>query len=164
MNIFILDKDPIKAAEIQINSAGRYSFKLILESAQMLSTAVRYHGYSGDDVYKSAYLNHPCTVWARENKANFKWLVDMSLAMCNLYTLNTGKVYASEKIIRNCLDLIDLLPEGELTLPALAVNSTEFGIQAKLNHSSILDTWEGIVKVYQEFYFNKHYIKVCALS
>ena len=50
--------------------------KMILESAQMLSTAVRVLSPDTDlSVYKVAYLNHPCTIWARQSRANFKWLL-----------------------------------------------------------------------------------------
>lgn len=164
MNIFVLNKDPIITAHTQVLCAGRFSYKLILESAQMLSTAVRCHGYSGEEVYKTAYLNHPCTVWTRESRSNAKWLIDMSLEMCRLYTEKTDKVYASEKVILKCLELLSLIPELGITTPALAVNSTEHGIQAKSTHKDILDTWEGVVKVYRDFYFKgKSYLTLCTL-
>ena len=73
MNIFAFDKCPMRSAlwldDIRKN-------KMILESAQMLSTAVR--ALCPDttlEVYKSAYLNHPCSKWARQSRANFKWLL-----------------------------------------------------------------------------------------
>ena len=73
MNIFAFDKCPMRSAlwldDIRKN-------KMILESAQMLSTAVR--SLCPDttlEVYKSAYLNHPCSKWARQSRANFKWLL-----------------------------------------------------------------------------------------
>ncbi len=46
MNIFYLDSDPIKAAQIQYN---KHVVKMILESAQMLCTAHHHYG-SGDNV------------------------------------------------------------------------------------------------------------------
>jgi len=73
MNIFAFDKCPMRSAlwldDIRKN-------KMILESAQMLSTAVR--ALCPDTtlkVYKSAYLNHPCSKWARQSRANFQWLL-----------------------------------------------------------------------------------------
>ena len=39
MNLFILDKDPIKAAQLQCD---KHVVKMIVESAQMLSTVHRY--------------------------------------------------------------------------------------------------------------------------
>ena len=46
MNIFYLDKNPYKAAELQYN---KHVVKMILESAQMLCTA-HHHYDNGDNV------------------------------------------------------------------------------------------------------------------
>ena len=65
MNIFYLDKDPVKAAKLQYN---KHVVKMILESAQMLSTAHHCHGldYETEWVpYKKAHVNHPSTRWVR---------------------------------------------------------------------------------------------------
>ena len=70
MNIFYLDKDPCRAAELQYN---KHVVKMILESAQMLCAA--HHYYGNEDVpYKSTHLNHPSTVWVRENSKHYRWL------------------------------------------------------------------------------------------
>ena len=45
MNIFYLDKDPVIAAQM---SADKHCVKMILESAQMLSTAHRF--LDGDEI------------------------------------------------------------------------------------------------------------------
>jgi len=63
MNIFYLDPDPVKAAQVQYN---KHVVKMILESAQMLCTAHRYYG-NEDVPYKIAHLNHPSTIWCRQN-------------------------------------------------------------------------------------------------
>ena len=66
MNIFYLDRDPYKAAEIQYN---KHVVKMILESAQMLCTA--HHHYDNGNwtvPYKKAHYNHPSTIWCRQNK------------------------------------------------------------------------------------------------
>ena len=81
MNIFALDKCPMQSAlwldDIRKN-------KMILESAQMLSTAVRWLDPDTTlPVYKLAYMNHPCTKWARKSRANFSWLLSN---ICLLYT------------------------------------------------------------------------------
>lgn len=50
--------------------------KMILESCQLLSTAINTlcpdHNLN---TYKTSYLNHPCAIWARESECNFAWLV-----------------------------------------------------------------------------------------
>lgn len=68
MNIFILDQDPARAARYH---ADKHVPKMILESAQMLSTAL-------GQGYKPTHKNHPCTKWVRESRDNAEWLYEMA--------------------------------------------------------------------------------------
>ena len=52
MNIFFLDKTPEKSAQYLCD---KHVPKMLLESCQMLSTALRQNGYEDDYLYKSAY-------------------------------------------------------------------------------------------------------------
>ena len=67
MNIFYFYDCPKKSAKAQ---PDKMLVKMPLETAQMLCTAHR--ELDGDDyadetgLYKTAYWNHPCTIWARE--------------------------------------------------------------------------------------------------
>ena len=93
MNIFALDQCPMQSAlwldDIRKN-------KMILESAQMLSTAVRTLCPDTDlEVYRVAYLNHPCTIWARQSRANFRWLLSH---MSHLF-IQKGGVHKSALLI-----------------------------------------------------------------
>lgn len=93
MNIFALDKCPMQSAQWLDDIRKN---KMILESAQMLSTAVRVLCPDTDlSVYKVAYLNHPCTIWARQSRENFKWLLSH---MAHLY-LQKGGNHKSGKLI-----------------------------------------------------------------
>jgi len=123
MNIFVLDKDPIKAAQSQCD---KHVVKMIVESAQMLSTAHRmldgklvmkpsksgkrmvkyYDLYEGADdleaeliYYKAVHHNHPCTVWTRESEENYRWLWEHMHALCNEYTYRYGKIHKSENVM-----------------------------------------------------------------
>lgn len=69
MNIFILDSDLEKCARYHID---KHVYKMITESAQMLSTTVRLLGI--DAGYKITHQNHPCTKWTRESLSNWLWL------------------------------------------------------------------------------------------
>lgn len=64
MNIFILDTDPKLAAKYHCD---RHVVKMVLESAQMLSTVL-----SGP--YKPTHRHHPCTKWVSESRDNAEWL------------------------------------------------------------------------------------------
>lgn len=122
MNIFVLDFDPSVAAQMHCD---KHANKMILEGAQMLSTAVREHCANIDDrVYKSAYINHPCTVWARKNRSNFKWLSEL------VYHLGLEKKYRwPDKphhkswvlLVEVISSYIDCIPDGQLTDFVLAM-------------------------------------------
>ena len=112
MNIFAVDQCPIVSGSVL---PDKVTVKMVLETAQMLSTAVRQHGYDGDDVYKTAHLNHPCSIWCRLNQDNFFWLYLHGIALSDEYTKRYGKVHKSLAIIERCGELLGLLPVGELT-------------------------------------------------
>src|SRR6056300_1707620 len=100
MNIFYLDKDPVKAAEM---SCDKHVVKMILESAQMLSTAKRV--LDGEEyfdttkngrkikrwrlknsneeaiIYKAGWLKHPSTQWVMESAYNYRWLYNHMMAL-----------------------------------------------------------------------------------
>ena len=61
MNIFHLHKDPKICAEYHCD---KHVVKMILETAQMLSTAINEHsmGIAQDRLYKPAYPKHPMTI------------------------------------------------------------------------------------------------------
>ena len=92
MNIFYFSKCPIKSAEYQ---PDKMLVKMPLETAQMLCTAHR--ELDGDEyadeqgLYKRAYWNHPCTIWARESSGNYVWLHRHFLALGREYTYRYGK-------------------------------------------------------------------------
>lgn len=78
MNIFVLDENTDICAEYHND---KHVVKMILESAQMLSTAVRSTGV--DAGYKSTHLNHPCNIWVRESIWNWWWLFDLAYSLHN---------------------------------------------------------------------------------
>ena len=104
MNIFVLHNHPRIAARMQCD---KHVSKMTLETAQMLSTAVNELG--GQAPYKSAHVNHPCSVWARKTLANFLWLYDHGIALAAEYTRRYGKVHKSEAVIRECMSQMKTL-------------------------------------------------------
>ena len=99
MNIFYLDRDPKIAAQMMCD---KHVVKMILESAQMLSTAHRVldgDGYADrNGLYKMAHKNHPSTIWVRSGYQNYKWLYDHMIALMNEYTYRYGKKHATERL------------------------------------------------------------------
>ena len=105
MNIFYLDEDPVKAAQLQYN---KHVVKMILESAQMLCTAHRFYG--NDNVpYKTAHLNHPSTIWVRESDEHYDWLYNHMLALGREYTKRYNKEHLS---ITKCTQPLFCSPQG----------------------------------------------------
>ena len=102
MNIFFLSKHPVKAAQLQCD---KHVVKMILESAQMLCTAHHVNGTSLDTdvLYKKTHVNHPSTVWCRETKANYMWLYDHFVALCDEYTHRYGKTHLTDTKFRQLL-------------------------------------------------------------
>jgi hypothetical protein len=112
LNIFVTNVCPKKCAEFLDSARLR---KMCLESAQLLSTALRLCGYTGSDVYKITHVNHPSNCWTRKTQGNYKWLLAHFKALCEEYTRRTGKVHASSKLLPIFESNVHLLPAGEQT-------------------------------------------------
>ena len=84
----------------------KHVVKMILESAQMLSTAHRVvdGDYRADrgGFYKIAHKNHPSTIWVRASSENYRWLWKHFDALLKEYTHRYGKHHATERL-RNIL-------------------------------------------------------------
>ena len=89
MNIFYLSDCPQEAAE---SHNDKHCVKMILESAQMLSTAHReLDGDVPDILYKSTHKNHPGTIWTRSSKQHYDWLYRLFRQLSAEYTLRYSK-------------------------------------------------------------------------
>ena len=75
MNIFILDESPLRSASAHCD---KHVIKMILESAQMLSTVLG----AG---YKPTHKNHPCTLWVAESQDNAEWLYQLAYGLNEEY-------------------------------------------------------------------------------
>lgn len=100
MNIFYLSKDAETAAQLHCD---KHVVKMILETAQMLSTAHRV--LDGDEyadamgLYKLAHKNHPSTIWTRASVEQYLWLYDLFHYLLKEYTFRYGKHHASERLV-----------------------------------------------------------------
>ena len=114
MNIFYLDNDPMKCAEMHND---KHVVKMILEYAQLLSTAHRIldgvltvglspsgrkqSRYVLDSeleqiLYSATHANHPSAVWCRQSSANYMWLAELLEECCKEYSYRYGKVHKVE--------------------------------------------------------------------
>lgn len=119
MNIFYLDENPVTAAEWMVD---RHVVKMILESAQLLSTAHRVldgteiplevkieqedgtiktrkkkwwllHDSREQIIYSATHINHPSAIWCRSSIENYNWLVDHFFALMQEYTHRYEKTH-----------------------------------------------------------------------
>ena len=121
MNIFAVHEDPRLAA---LELPDKLIPKMIVESAQMLSTAHRVlDGNEKADakgLYKKAYENHPSTIWVRQDAMNYWWLWMHALTLCAEYewrfTDETGMaVHKTETVIHELQDLPLNIPANKDT-------------------------------------------------
>lgn len=126
MNIFATDPSPIKSAQYL---DSKRVVKMVLESAQMLSTAITLNGGCG--WYKIAHKNHPCTKAVANNSTNYKWLLNHFIALCNEYTKRYHKVHKCAQYVQQAKDGIKYIPYNDtLELVNCAANK-ENGINYK---------------------------------
>lgn len=112
MNLFIVDFDPIVAGTVLPDRLGT---KMVLELAQMLSTACRVHGVDDNNLYKVAHINHPCSKWVRETQDNFLWAYEHGIALAEEYTRRYGKFHKSQTVIELAGNYFDKIPFGAMT-------------------------------------------------
>ena len=124
MNIFYLDNDPVKCAEMHCD---KHVVKMIIEYAQLMSTAHRMldgKHYIDDSsgrriqrwrlpttemesvVYKAGHVNHPSAIWVRENAVHYQYTYDLFASLCDEYTLRYGKVHLTDSKLRDCLNIL----------------------------------------------------------
>ncbi len=167
MNIFILNEDPILAAQEQCD---KHVVKMIVESAQMLSTVhrmldgsvtmrksksgkrtLKYYELDDDrenTLYKAVHHNHPCTVWTREGCCNYTWHYEHFIALCDEYTYRYGKIHSTDTKLRA---LLKKLPQN------IPVGRTAFKLAMGSNPECVVTSLGGTdaVKSYRNFYHTK---------
>lgn len=136
MNIFVLDNDVAKCAEYHCD---KHVVKMILESAQILSTVCR---QSGLDVgYKPTHSHHPCTIWAGESLDNWIWLRNLTAS------LNAEYRYRYEKSNNHkSYDLVATLPLPNI--PDIGLTPFAQAMPDKYKH-------DDAVVAYRNYYVNE---------
>lgn len=139
MNIFYLHTDPDTAARAMTD---KHCVKMILESAQLLSTAhrvldgnafkkasasgaqlTRYSHPTLDSVlYQATHINHPSAVWVRESASNYMWLYHHFLSLCLEYTRRYGKTH------RSYTDLNAYLSQPPTNIPRVGATPVRIAI------------------------------------
>jgi hypothetical protein len=129
MNIFYLHHEPIDCAAMHND---KHTIKMILEYAQLLSTAHRVldgvptidrGGATGRQrttyilpdnrdtvLYRATHINHPSAVWVRKGVQHYHWLYSLLVALCKEYTYRYGKVHKVER--EGLMDALRVVPKN----------------------------------------------------
>jgi hypothetical protein len=135
MNIFALSNDPNESAQMMCD---KHVVKMVVESAQLLSTAHRV--LDGEcylektsigrniqrwllkdivmesTLYKATHINHPSSIWARKSNNNYNWLFLHFEELCKEYTYRYKKIHLTEDKLRSILyNVPNNIPVGNLT-------------------------------------------------
>ncbi len=134
MNIFVTDHDPIVAARNLCDQHCRS--KMQIEGAIMLAHAFPQEVLNHETTPRTStgkprksgkgYFKHQCSIWARESKDNFKWLVDHTLEMFTerMYRWPDSKEHFTKSFIEWCDKNIDNtnIANTSLTPYAIAIS------------------------------------------
>ena len=93
MNIFITHKNPEKAARCLANDPKREN-RMILESFQIMYSALRLNGYTGEG-YRLTHKDHPVVLWTAKDVRNMLWLYSYTFYLHKQWNKRTGKTHKS---------------------------------------------------------------------
>lgn len=114
MNLFILSKNPHKAA---IFLCDQHIVKMITETAQILSTAIRLQGVNDDKLYQQVRMNKYISEWAASNRQRFIWTLEhlRSLVSEYIYRYEKSQNFAKARsLIPIFGSYISIFPKGKL--------------------------------------------------
>jgi intergrase/recombinase len=140
MNIFILSDDPVVAAKEHVD---KHVVKMILESAQLLSTAHRVlDNNPNPQLYQKTHINHPCSIWVRQSSENYRWLYNLFVELCKEYTFRYHKTHLCEtKLGKILAELPKNISYGKMTPFAQAMPE-------KYRHKDA-------IRAYQQYYMGE---------
>lgn len=94
MNIFLLDEDPVRAAQLNCDSHNR---KIVLEAGEMLGYAFLAQNRPYPLTWvnkKSRHFNHPMSIAVRKGKVNFEWTLAHLQGLLDEFEYRCGKKHA----------------------------------------------------------------------
>ena len=163
MNIFYLDNDPVKSAELHCD---KHVVKMIIEYAQLMSTAHRVldgemyvdktannrrikrwclaDKHMEEVVYKASHINHPSNIWIRSSDSHYQFVYYMFVALCNEYTHRYGRVHLTEEKLK---DILQQLPNN--------ITSADFvdppqAMPDDVKTSNTVDAYQNYYRVYKK--------------
>lgn len=96
MNIFATDRSPVASAQAL---PDKHLIKMILESAQILSTVAHGYGHDASPLYKPTHRHHPSVLWAGASPENCMWLLQHGIQMCMEYERRFGRQHKTKDLL-----------------------------------------------------------------
>ena len=96
MNIFATDPSPIASARAL---PDKHLIKMILESAQILSTVAHGYGHDASPLYKPTHRHHPSVLWAGSSPSNVWWLLMHGLELCREYARRFKRRHKTDSVL-----------------------------------------------------------------
>jgi hypothetical protein len=125
MNLFITSSDPkICAADLD----DRRMIKSILETALLLSTALRHYGFNHRALYRPTHIHHPVTKWVIKHRGNYEWALAYFKAACREYTKRFGKTHKSCAMLPQLVAGKKVLPPGKRGKFQNSARNTSLGL------------------------------------
>jgi hypothetical protein len=122
MNIFVLDKDPVKAAQYHCD---KHVNKMIIEHLQMMSITAVMNGLdpakrtNGEFYRTKMFRNHPCTLWMRESWGNWMWTYILTWELCREFEKRFGHPHGGKQSLisleKTKLLLATKIPNSKVT-------------------------------------------------
>lgn len=144
MNLFYLDENPELCAQYHCD---KHVVKMILETAQLLSTAhrvldgepyfklsktkrrIKYWKLPDDreyELYQTVNINHPVAVWVRSSSANYRFAYALFKELIKEFHYRYNKCHKTEKLLIPLKELPHNISHGSFTTPALAMPEKYF--------------------------------------
>lgn len=169
MNIFVLSESPVIAAQLHND---KHCIKMILESAQLLSTAHRmvdgtpYTDRTTNNrriqrwrhadetrerlLLKATHVNHPCNVWVRSHPLHYQWLFHLFAELTEEYARRYGKDHAySLKRHPAFYYTLGCVPNGLYSVKTAPCAPPQAMPDA---YKVSGDSWDATVEAYQNYY------------
>ena len=101
----------------------KHVVKMIVETAQLLSTAHNVLDNNGEGFYKPTHKNHPSAIWCRRTDSNYVWLWCLLVSLCKEYTHRYGKIHKCQRdgLVNRLMQLPTNIPHGPFTSPTPAM-------------------------------------------
>jgi len=154
MNIFLLDNVPRICAKYHCD---KHVVKMVLETAQILSTVARGRGY--DVGYKPTHKNHPSVVWAGRSEATTVFTYQLGIELGLEYTHRYGKTHKSSLVIEEIGAAMKIDKVPCVALHSILGGGFHLAISKELQevHGKTTQYPGQAVTAYRQYYFKEKY-------